>query len=149
MDQFKIIIADDDSFTRRALLAGCQKFCPADKKTIFLAENGKIAMQYFRQQIDRQTGDFLIVSDFRMPEMDGKELICEIDQFLGELGEAVRQKINLLFLLISGEEREVLDSVLAETSPKNFTAKAFSKPATPKMIQPVVMDHFGFEISTS
>ncbi|QEL13355.1 response regulator [Limnoglobus roseus] len=65
----KILIADDDPVSRRLLQSYLQKW----GYEVTVAVNGADAWQRFEQ------GDFsIVISDWMMPEMDGRELIRRI-----------------------------------------------------------------------
>jgi DNA-binding NtrC family response regulator len=67
-----LLIADDDSATREMMGA----FFKEKGYFVFLAENGKEALHLLgEEKID------LIISDYQMPGMDGKELVRRINKF--------------------------------------------------------------------
>ena len=74
MEQRKVIIADDEQRTRR----GIAKNLPWSQLGCQLAgtaENGKQALE-----LVRQTGADIVISDIRMPNMNGLELIRRLEQ---------------------------------------------------------------------
>jgi DNA-binding NtrC family response regulator len=72
MGKIQLLIADDDSATREMMGA----FFRGKGYFVFLAENGKEALHLLgEEKID------LVISDYQMPGMDGKELVHWINKF--------------------------------------------------------------------
>lgn len=69
---YKIAIVDDEQLIRRGIAARIQKL-NSDFKIVGEASNGEEALQLFRKEKPH-----LIITDIRMPFMDGLELIAEI-----------------------------------------------------------------------
>jgi two-component system response regulator GlrR len=70
--KIQLLIADDDSTTREMMGA----FFRGKGYFVFLAENGEEALHLLgEEKID------LLISDYRMPGMDGKELVRRINTF--------------------------------------------------------------------
>ena len=70
--KFRLLIADDDSVTREMM----RGFFRQKGYFVFLAENGEEAMRLLgEERID------LVISDYQMPGMDGKELVHRINIF--------------------------------------------------------------------
>jgi DNA-binding NtrC family response regulator len=68
----QLLIVDDDPITRE-MMGG---FFRGKGYFVFLAENGKEALHLLREEkID------LVISDYQMPGMDGKELVLRINKF--------------------------------------------------------------------
>jgi DNA-binding response OmpR family regulator len=77
-DDLRILVVDDDPAVRRALARALRK------QQVVLAENGRAATRV----LERSQPD-VIVSDLRMPEMNGFELAEEIRQRWPELGDRI------------------------------------------------------------
>ena len=72
----QLLIADDDSATREMMGA----FFREKGYFVFLAENGEEALHLLgEKKID------LVISDYQMPGMDGKELVRRINKFCPSL----------------------------------------------------------------
>jgi DNA-binding NtrC family response regulator len=72
MGKNQLLIADDDSATRE-MMGG---FFREKGYFVFLAENGEEALHLLgEEKID------LVISDYQMPGMDGRELIRRINKF--------------------------------------------------------------------
>ena len=72
MGKIQLLIADDDSATREMMGA----FFREKGYFVFLAENGEEALYLLGgKKID------LVISDYQMPGMDGKELVRRINKF--------------------------------------------------------------------
>jgi len=70
--KFRLLIADDDSVTWEMM----RGFFRQKGYFVFLAENGEEAMRLLgEERID------LVISDYQMPGMDGKELVHRINIF--------------------------------------------------------------------
>jgi DNA-binding NtrC family response regulator len=68
----QLLIADDDSATREMMGA----FFREKGYFVFLAENGEEALHLLgEEKID------LVISDYQMPGMDGRELVRRINRF--------------------------------------------------------------------
>jgi CheY-like chemotaxis protein len=65
-----ILIVDDELNMRRILSAILEK----EGYKIFTAENGKKALQCFKERPSN-----IVIADLRMPEMDGLELLRELN----------------------------------------------------------------------
>ena len=67
-----LLIADDDSTTREMM----GSFFREKGYFVFLAENGEEALYFLgEEKID------LVISDYQMPGMDGRELVRRINEF--------------------------------------------------------------------
>jgi DNA-binding NtrC family response regulator len=76
MGRIQLLIADDDSATRE-MMGG---FFRGKGYFVFLAENGEEALHLLEKgKID------LVISDYQMPGMHGKELVRCINKFLPSL----------------------------------------------------------------
>jgi CheY-like chemotaxis protein len=71
MGEIQLLIADDDSATQEMMGA----FFRGKGYFVFLAENGKEALHFLQEKKNN-----LVISDYQMPEMDGKELVRRINQ---------------------------------------------------------------------
>ena len=72
MSEIQLLIADDDLATREMMGA----FFREKGYFVFLAEDGEEALRLLgEEKID------LVISDYQMPGMDGKELIRRINRF--------------------------------------------------------------------
>ena len=72
MGKIQLLIADDDSATREMMGA----FFREKGYFVFLAENGEEALYLLgEKKID------LVISDYQMPGMDGRELFRRINKF--------------------------------------------------------------------
>ena len=70
-EKIQLLIADDDSVTREMMGA----FFREKGYFVFLAQNGKEALHLLgEEKID------LVISDYQMPGMDGKELVRRINE---------------------------------------------------------------------
>jgi CheY-like chemotaxis protein len=71
MGEIQLLIAHDDSATREMMGA----FFRGKGYFVFLAENGKEALHFLgEEKID------LVISDYQMPGMDGKELVRRVNK---------------------------------------------------------------------
>jgi len=72
MGKIQLLIADDDSATREMMGA----FFKEKGYFVFLAENGEEGLRLLgEEKID------LVISDYQMPGMDGRELVRRINKF--------------------------------------------------------------------
>ena len=72
MGKIQLLIADDDSATRE-MMGG---FFTEKGYFVFLAGDGEEALRFLGQEkID------LVIADYQMPRMDGKELVGRISKF--------------------------------------------------------------------
>ena len=79
MEKIKILVVDDDTIILKYLV----KFTKNQGYEVFSADNGKDAYEIFKKNMPH-----IILSDLRMPEMDGMELlhsvrkICKSSEFI-------------------------------------------------------------------
>ena len=73
-----LMVIDDEEGVRRSL----KKILERDGYRIFLAENGEEALSFFRQN-GREIET--VISDYRMPGMDGLETLIEIGRMNAEI----------------------------------------------------------------
>jgi len=114
MGKIQLLIADDDSATREMMGA----FFREKGYSVFLAENGEEALDLLgKEKID------LVVSDYQMPVMDGKELAHRITKFHASLpvilitGRSLCEGIHSSFLKhLHGYFHKPVDLMLLEIS---------------------------------
>ena len=106
----KILVIDDDDMVRNII---CDILLDLNYQVISFS-NGKDALSYYKKHYEFID---LVISDYRMPQMDGEEVYKEF----------IKINPNLLFILLSGYVEEVK---LAE----GCNLLKLSKPITVKMI---------------
>ena len=106
----KILVIDDDEMVRNII---CDMLLDLNYQVISFS-NGKDALTYYKKHHEYVD---LVISDYRMPNMDGEEVYKEF----------IKINPNLLFILLSG----YVDEVKLQESDNIFK---LSKPITVKMI---------------
>lgn len=73
MEDFKVLIAEDDEMARNKLAREIKK----EGFSVLTAENGRIAFELFVEE-----NPPIVVTDLKMPEMSGLELLIRVKQIL-------------------------------------------------------------------
>jgi DNA-binding NtrC family response regulator len=119
MGEIQLLIADDDSATREMMGA----FFRGKGYFVSLAENGKEALHLLGEKID------LVISDYQMPGMDGKELVHRINKI----------RPSLPVILITGRSfGEGMDTSFLE-----YLYGYFPKPVDLKLLEASIAQALG------
>ncbi len=109
----KILVIDDEKLVTKTL----QKLLKKEGYEAVIAQSGQEALEHIKQQ---EFG--LIVSDVRMPEMDGVETISAIREYLKQAGKPAVPE-----LLITGYADEQRYKNAVELKVAGYIYKPFDK----------------------
>ncbi len=97
----KVLLADDDESLRESLRANIQ--CDYPDVVIDCVENGRLLVEYAREERHRGGRYSLILTDHSMPEVNGLQAIKQIRAFDKEVP----------IYLVAAQPQEVLDNALS------------------------------------
>jgi len=110
----KILIIDDSAIARK-IIERCFKMCCPKETNIFFAENGIEALDILKQHIFD-----LIISDIRMPEMDGIELLDRVKN--------IPLLKNIPYIMVTSMEENSLNQSLYKKGVNSVIKKPLSAP---------------------
>ena len=99
----KILVVDDESVSRKVLRKALEAFGQCEE-----AEDGREATAAFKQAWDEASPFDLLMLDFSMPEMDGKEVIHQIRGLEKDMKAPNRGETKIVMVTSHSAEDTVL-----------------------------------------
>jgi two-component system chemotaxis response regulator CheY len=102
----RALIVEDDSISGKMLLKILSTYGRCD-----LADNGRQAIDAFRQSLDRADPYDLICMDISMPELDGQNALCQIRDIEKQAGIGADLEVKVVMITASSETNQVSDAL--------------------------------------
>ena len=102
----RALIVEDDSISGKMLLKILSTYGRCD-----LADNGRQAIDAFRQSLDRADPYDLICMDISMPELDGQNALCQIRDIEKQAGIGADLEVKVVMITASSETSQVSDAL--------------------------------------
>ena len=116
----KILVVDDESVSRKMLRKALESFGQCEE-----AEDGRQAMDAFKQAREDSSPYDLLMLDLSMPEMDGKEVIHQIRGLEKDMKVSNRERTKIVMVTSHSEEDSVLACLRAGCN--DFIVKPFDQ----------------------
>lgn len=102
----RALIVEDDSIVGKMLRKVLSTFGQCD-----LADNGRQAIDAFKQSLDQAEPYDLICMDISMPELDGQKALCQIRDIEKQAGIDSGLEVKVVMITASNETNQVSDAL--------------------------------------
>jgi two-component system, chemotaxis family, chemotaxis protein CheY len=102
----RALIVEDDSISGQILLNVLTTYGQCD-----LADNGRQAIDAFKQSLDQAEPYDLICMDISMPELDGQNALCQIRDIEKQAGIDAGLEVKVVMITASSGTRQVNDAL--------------------------------------
>lgn len=102
----RTLIVEDDPISGKMLVKVLSGFGPCD-----LADNGRQAIDIFKQSLDKAEPYDLICMDICMPQLDGQEALCQIREIEQQAGIDPVREVKVFMITASSETDQVSDAL--------------------------------------
>ncbi|MGD9010591.1 MAG: response regulator [Desulfobacteraceae bacterium] len=102
----RALIVEDDSISGKILLKILSTYGQCD-----LADNGRQAIDAFKQSLDQAEPYDLICMDISMPELDGQNALCQIRDIEKQAGIDADFEVKVIMITASSETSQVSDAL--------------------------------------
>jgi two-component system chemotaxis response regulator CheY len=119
-NQMRIVVADDESVSRKVLRKALEVFGRCEE-----AEDGREATAAFKRAWDESSPFDLLMLDFSMPEMDGREVVHQIRGLEKDMKVPHPSQVKIVMVTSHSEEDTVLSCLRAGCN--DFIVKPFDQ----------------------
>ncbi|MFC1745155.1 response regulator [Candidatus Riflebacteria bacterium] len=138
---FPILIVEDERELRRILKKNIEKLFEEIKKDlapyinvkILEAEDGKMGLERLRMAQEEEHLPKLIISDWRMPGMDGLSFAIEVKK------NPILAKIPILMSTVESEKKKVMEAIKAGI--QDYVTKPFTNELLREKIKHIILDN--------
>lgn len=102
----RALIVEDDSISGMMLLNILSTYGQCD-----LADNGRQAIDAFKQSLNQAEPYDLICMDISMPELDGQDALCQIRDIEKQAGIDADLEVKVVMITASSETSQVSDAL--------------------------------------
>jgi CheY-like chemotaxis protein len=131
----RILVVDDESVSRKVLRKALEAFGQCDE-----AEEGREATAAFKQALGESSPFDLLMLDFSMPEMDGREVIHHIRNLEKEM-QVPSQSLAKIVMVTSHSEEDTL-LVCLRAGCNDFIVKPFDQEVLLKKLARLGFDRY-------
>jgi two-component system chemotaxis response regulator CheY len=102
----RTLIVEDDPISGKMLVKVLSAYGSCD-----LVDNGRQAIDTFKQSLDQADTYDLICMDISMPELDGQETLCQIRDIEQQAGIDPGREVKVFMITASSETNQVSDAL--------------------------------------
>ncbi len=102
----RVLIVEDDSISGEILLNVLSTYGQCE-----LADNGRHAIDAFKQSLNQSEPYDLICMDISMPELDGQDALCQIRDIEQQAGIDADLGVKVVMITASSETSQVSDAL--------------------------------------